>query len=338
MTTETLDETHLWRSWLVAKDQGLTQVKHAAQLGIKYTAYKNRLIASKTAFETVPDSRYPTFDQPLTLEGDALVLMDLHIPFHNALFLNKCLLVARAWGVKKALLGGDALDLSAFSHFVGGFEEAEKKVISGNVESRLLALAERAPAKVRMEIYDILAGSEPESGNIGAEINESRSALTALQIEFEEILWMMGNHEQRVIRSLEKVIPSVQLASLFGADDPIWKVSSYYWALLKSGGEEYQIEHPNTIRKGASKTLAAKYHKHIIMGHNHQFIIQKDVSGMYWAIEPGMCCDELKMDYATKRHNVRDAHIPGAVMVVNGKPYMLNDSMTDWDVMMKGKP
>ena len=326
--------TQLWRSWLDAQRRGLTQREHASELGEKYSTYVNQLRASKIEFERVPESRYPTYDQPLTIEGDAIVLLNLHIPFHSAEFINKCLLVARAWGIRKAFLGGDVLDLHAFNGFAGHFEEAEKKVISSDLESRLFALAEKMPAKYRMALIDELAGAEPESGNVGAEIAESRSVLTALQMEFDEIVWIMGNHEQRVIRSLERVLPAVQLAELFGASDPKWKVSSYFWGLLVSGGEEYQIEHPNTIRKGASKTLAAKYQKHIIMGHNHQFVIQHDVSGRFWAIEPGMCCDERKMDYASKRHSVSDAHIPGAVMVVNGKPYMLNDGMTDWDGMM----
>ena len=144
----------------------------------------------------------------------------------------------------------------------------------------------------------------------------------------------MGNHEQRVLRTLQKVIPVDDLATLFGADNPKWVVSPYYYCLLNSGGEEWQIEHPINTGKGSSKRLAPKFGKHIVMFHNHHFSITTDPSGRYYAIEPGMAMDEERMAYAAQRHNAADTHVVGAVLIRNGKPTPLN-KFTDWDLLVR---
>lgn len=323
---------NLYQSYLEAKVQGLTQEQHAEKLGMKLTTYRSRLYKDRSALR-LPESRYRKFDEPLVLEGDALVLMDMHIPFHHADFINKCLDVAQAWGVRQAFLGGDVLDLHAFSHFPDDFEEAERQVLSRDLLTELTRLAESMPAKHREKLYDMLAQAEPVTGNIGEEIKEARQVLRKFADQFDRIAWIMGNHEKRVLRLLQKALPAAMLTELFGATDPKWIVSPYYWGKLISAGKEWQIEHPNTIAKGASKRLASKFQTNIIMGHNHQFVIQADPSGKYLAVEPGMACDEQRMEYATVRHSTRDAHLPGAVMVYRGVPYMLNDAMTDWDAM-----
>lgn len=280
----------------------------------------------------IPPSLRTAWNTPPTLEGDAFVLMDTQIPFHHAEFINKCLAVCERWGIKQMVLGGDAIDLNALAQFTPDFENDKRRVIDSKSATELVKFADSLPtAELRETLLDMIGEAESENG-IAGEIKESRVILKALEKNFDSITWIMGNHEKRVLNILQRVLPVDTLASVFGADNPKWNVSSYYWCILKSGGEEWQIEHPINTGKGSSKKLAPKFGKHIIMGHNHHFSITTDPSGKYYAIEPGMGMDEERMAYASQRHNAADAHIVGAVIIRNGKPTPLN-KFTDWDVL-----
>lgn len=280
----------------------------------------------------IPQSRRTAWNTPPILEGNAFVLMDAQIPFHHAEFINKCLTVCERWGIKQMILGGDAIDLNALAQFTPDFENDNRRVIDSRSATELVKFADTLPtAELREKLLDMIGEAERENG-IAGEIKESRVILKELEKNFDSITWIMGNHEQRVLRTLQKILPVDTLASVFGADSPKWDVSPYYWCILKSGGEEWQIEHPINTGKGSSKKLAPKFGKHIIMGHNHHFSITTDPSGKYYAIEPGMGMDEERMAYASQRHNAADTHVVGAVIIRDGKPTPLN-KFTDWDML-----
>ena len=279
----------------------------------------------------IPVSNRTPWNNPPTLEGDAFILMDAQIPFHHAEFINKCLTVCDRLGIRQMILGGDALDINTLNSFTPNFENNDKRVIDTKTASALLAIADGLPSDKREEIHAIVADAENEGG-ISGEIKESRTILKAFESSFDKILWIMGNHEQRVLKTLQKVLPVDSLAVVFGADNPKWEVSPYYHCTLMSNGEEWKIEHPVNSGKGSSKKLASKFTCHIVMGHNHHFNITTDPSGKYYAIEPGMGMDEERMAYVSQRHNAADTHITGALIIRNGKPLPLN-KFTDWDLL-----
>jgi len=284
----------------------------------------------------IPESEFGSWNTQPRVEGDAFILMDAHIPFHHADFINRCVALCRQWGIQNMILGGDALDLHAFNKFPENFENDDKRVIDSRLQRELIAFSEKLNAKQRLELQDKLVNAEVESGNISEEIRESRLVLKAFAETFENVVWLMGNHEQRVTRILEKALDAASLARLFGADDPRWTVSGYYWCELISGGIKWQVEHPMNTGKGSSRRLAPKYGCNIIMGHNHHFCVMTDPSGQYLAIEPGMGADESKMGYVMQRHNAMDIHMNGSVLIRNGKPTLLN-RFTDWDMLMRLK-
>lgn len=287
-------------------------------------------IRSMPEYRIPPSNRTPWNDHP-KLEGDVFVIGDTQIPFHHAEFINKCLSLCRRWGIRKMVLGGDAIDLNAFSNFAPDFENDRRRVIDSNSAAELVKFADTLSTEKREELLAMIGEAERENG-IGGEIKESRVVLKAFEEHFDNILWIMGNHEQRTLRALQKVLPVDTLATLLGADSPKWQVSPYYWCLLLSGGKEWQIEHPINTGKGSSKKLAPKFGKNIVMFHNHQFSITTDPSGEYYAIEPGMGMDESRMAYAAQRHNAADTHVVGALIIRDGKPTALN-KFTDWEML-----
>lgn len=265
------------------------------------------------------------------VEGDAFVLMDAQIPFHHAEFINKCLSVCERWGIKQMILGGDAIDLNSLAQFTPDFENDKRRIVDSKTATDLVKFADSLPGELRNKLLDMLSDAERENG-IAGEIKESRAILKQLENNFDTITWIMGNHEKRVLSTLQKILPVDTLANVFGADNSKWVVSPYYWCILKSGGEEWQIEHPINTGKGSSKKLAPKFGRHIIMGHNHHFSITTDPSGKYYAIEPGMGMDEERMAYAVQRHNAADTHVLGAIIIRDGKPTPLN-KFTDWEML-----
>lgn len=309
----------------------------AQEFAREYQAVFKRSINSITQklkgfpeYKVPPSNRTPWVTQP-RIEGDAFILGDTQIPFHHAEFINKCLELCRRWNIRQMVLGGDALDINALASFTPDFENDNRRVIDSKSTDALLKFADDLPAKKREKLLDIIGESERENG-VGGEIKESRVVLKSLEDDFDRIVWVMGNHEKRVLNALQKILPVDTLATLFGADNPKWEVSPYYWCTLISGGVEWQIEHPINTGKGSSKKLAPKFGKNIVMFHNHQFSITTDPSGEYYAIEPGMGMDESRMGYAMQRHNAADTHMVGALIVRNGKPTPLN-KFTDWEML-----
>lgn len=309
----------------------------AQDFAIDYSSICGRTFNSVYAkLKTMPEFKIPSstrvdWDNPPTVEGDAFLIGDTQIPFHHAEFINRCLEVCARWKIENIILGGDVLDMNALSTFPPNFENDQRRVIDHDSAAELVKLAETLPFEHREKLLDIVGSSEPEN-NIGSEIKESRIVLKAFEENFQKLLWVMGNHEQRVLRTLQKILPVDTLETIFGTDNPKWTTSPYYWAVLKSGGEEWQIEHPMNTTKHSSKRFAPKFSRHIVMFHNHQFSITTDPSGKFYAIEPGGGMNESKMQYVMQRHNAADAHMVGALIVRDGKPTVLN-KFTDWKML-----
>lgn len=85
------------------------------------------------------------------------------------------------------------------------------------------------------------------------------------------------------------------------------------------------IEHPNSAAKNAATKLAAIYQCHILMAHSHRWSIERDPSGHFWAIQMGCVVDERRLPYASQRHNTKEAHRLGAVIVREGYPFLLGE-------------
>lgn len=332
------EKDELWRGWK-SQPKGVTPKYYATQYaktssrGVNSVNSKlSELIRNQK--EGFPVSNYTTWDKPPVVEGDALIIMDPHFPYHDAGFIDKCLSVARAWEIDTAILGGDAFDANSFNQHPDNFADDDRMVIDTRLRSQLLKMSERMKAEERTQLQDLISKTVTEDGNITEEIRETRKCLKYFENTFKKTLWIMGNHEQRIVRILEKALGVADLAKLMGTTSPRWEISAYFWAILKSGGVEWQIEHPNNSGKGSSKKLATRFNKNIVMGHGHHFSITSDPSGKYLAIEPGSCADETKMGYVSQRHSGGDKHMLGAVIIRNGFAYPLN-IFTDFEFMAK---
>lgn len=219
------------------------------------------------------------------LEGDALLLFDIHSPCHDARWINRCVDLALRWGVAKVGIGGDLVDFTAFSIF------------------------EKSNA------YDVQE-----------EIKATEQIIAALESAFDEVVYSAGNHEQRLSRRTDWMLPVESAVRLFIRDGKTTFTRSY-WFTLVSGGETFYVEHPRNASINQTVVpakLAAKYHKHVIAGHGHLWGQGRDVSGQFWAIDSGICADPERIEYYQMQHTTRPAMQQGAVIVRNGIPILLS--------------
>lgn len=93
----------------------------ARKLGRSFHSVNSKLTRLKHF--SMPPSQMPKYDEPLTIEGDALILSDVEAPFQHSDFINRALELAFAWGVQNLILAGDMLhydSLSAWGGRLGG--------------------------------------------------------------------------------------------------------------------------------------------------------------------------------------------------------------------------
>lgn len=284
----------------------------------------------------VETSKYPIYDKPLEMVGDALVMTDVEFPFHHADFVNRCIELAQAWKIDKLILGGDALHFHSLSGWEPSWSETEDGGLSEEVADKLYAFAQTLKTKDRERAEELIAGiGEKKPGEtLSEEMSLARKELLKLGGLFGQVDFILGNHEGRLLRAMETTMDPQELFRLLDIRDPKWRVSPYYYSVLWSGGEKFQIEHPRNTAKFSAWKLAAKFGCHVIQGHSHQLNYTFDISGKYYAIETGHCVDESRLAYSAQRHNTAHAHVLGASIVRGGVPWLLH-AKTDWQAMKR---
>ena len=224
-------------------------------------------------------------DKPPVMEGDALLLFDVHSPCHDARWINRVVDLALKWNVNKLGLGGDLVDFTAFSIF-----------------------------------------EKSDAYSVQEEIVVTEQIIKAFECAFDEIVYCNGNHEARLSRRTDWMLPVETAVRLFIRSGKTTFTRSYWFTLI-SGGEEFYIEHPANTSVNQTivpAKLAAKYQKHVIAGHGHLWGMGRDVSGQYWAIDAGVCADPDRIEYYQMRHSTRPAMQQGAVIVRDGTPLLLS--------------
>lgn len=305
-----------------------------AKLGMTGEDVRSTFLQRDTAY--IGESPFPVFDEPLRMEGDAVVLADVEFPYHNADFLNKVLALAEAWGVRQLILAGDVLHMSAISAWSAAWKAPTRGGLSEEQERAFVDFLTTLPAKAQAEGFSLLEGvgqAEPGEG-MSEELGIARRELARLGSLFDRVDYVIGNHDDRLLRALDSPMFADELLRLLGLDaGKVWRIAPYYFSYLESAGEVYRIEHPNGTGRATALRLASKYLCHILMAHDHAQIIEKDQSGRYWAIHTGHCVDEERLAYAAQRSNARPAHNTGAVIVRGGYPFVLSPE-TPWDLYM----
>lgn len=255
-----------------------------------------RIQARKGWRAQVPQSplkRHAT--KPLHVEGDVLVLPDIHAPCHDARWINRVCDLAYKWNIKQAIIAGDLADFNSFSVF------GRDAGIDADMELDSLSAVMDALC-ASFEIY-YFAG------------NHDVRPCRALRDAGLNVKWLM-----RMFTPDEHCHIS----------DWFWCTLTSGGAQY-----HVEHPKNTSINAGiVPAKLASAYLKSTIGTHGHVWGMRRDVSGKYWAIDSGVCADPDLLLYTTMRHSTRPIVYQGAVIVRDSVPILLSpDNMTFYETM-----
>lgn len=243
----------------------------------------------------ISGSRKPKKLDSVHWTGDALVLPDPHVPYHDGRFISRCVSLARAWGIQQCVIDGDLFDFAALSKWKAN-----------------------------------------ETEMLEVELEAGERFIDGLADSFQKILVLMGNHDERLRRVLDKRLTAERLMRLFTTKANV-SMSGYHYMTLTSGGQEWRITHPrnsSVIPVGVARRLADKHQQNIVAGHGHLWGQATSTSGRWIAIDSGMCGDPERIGYNMEEDNVRPAMVQGAVIVRDSHGWLLHPRYTDWNRLM----
>ena len=301
------------------------------------TAKTHYYLVKGQATAKIPESPYPRYDQPPTIQGDALILPDAEIPFHHADFINRVLDISEAWNIRQMISAGDLLHFDSLSGWEPNWAQPPNGGLSEKDEQRLMDAAMRLPKNHQgrfMELIADIGGQVEDGGGFSGEMHHARHVLNCLDDLFDSFVWVLGNHEGRLLRAINSPVQPTELLNLMKLEEGKWQIAPYYYCLLETSKGTFRITHPKSAANGAARGLASQYFQHIVMGHSHKMFFDFDASGKYYAMQIGHCVDEMRLAYAAQRDAKRDSHKLGAVIVRDGYPYLLHEGL-DWERMKR---
>ena len=232
----------------------------------------------------VQPSPFPVYDAPLVIEGDTLNLFDLHCPFHDAPLVNRLVALARKWGIRKATVGGDAVDFAGFSKY-----------------GRKLGTEAEDEIRATEQTLNTLAAEFEEVGYCpgGHEKRLARMVGWLLRMDYLMNLWVSRKNIKTTRRHYLFVVSGGQ-RFLIGHPDSYSRNATY-----------------------TAKQIASNQRCHAILGHDHIIGMTRDVSDTWWAIDAGICADPKRLDYLQERLTTHPKAMQGAVIIKDGVPIPL---------------
>ena len=232
----------------------------------------------------------PRHTRQIQLQADrVLLLFDIHAPFHDATWINRCIDEALDAGCTAVGVGGDLIDFASFS--VYGREPRIEAIDEIDSAEQVVTTLARTFDRV------VYAGGNHES---------------RLPRKTDNLLGLAQAMEL-FVRA-----PNVEIT-----DYHWFEVVSGGQRYYVEHPRNYSM-HATIV----PKALCSKYLCHVVAGHGHGWGITRDVSGRYWAIDAGMCADPLRLGYVVKQHSRAPAMQQGAVLLVDGVPRLLSPHIT----------
>lgn len=313
------------------KSSGLTLNEISDRMGRTVDACKCRYyrhLAGRLQPTGFKESPFPKYDDYLKMEGDALILPDIELPFHDADFVNRCLELAQSWGIRQCIVAGDVLHFDSISSWEANWMNQDGHGIPENDELKLIDFFKGLPKKYQDQAFGLLdeIGNKVEDGdpNISKELAVARQELRVLSQLFDRIDFVLGNHEGRLLSALSSPMFPSDLMAQLKLDEPKWRIAPFYFSLLTSGGKEFQIEHPKSAAKSTARKLASVHQRNILMAHSHLLSMEWDDSMEFYAWNIGHCVDGSRLPYHAQRHTSRSNWALGAVIVRDGFPWLLH--------------
>ena len=239
----------------------------------------------------------PIYTETPTLEGDCIVVGDIHIPTTFWELADMVNVVASHLDNPALIIAGDLINADALSSY---------------------------PFTVA-----------PPS--LQTELSIARNLLQMWSETFGLIIMIMGNHEMRVFKNLYGSIGGVDIRSLFVGDvGDKFELYNIGQVIVNSGDERWRITHQNSYSKIKGRTaniLAQKHQSNIISHHEHHIAMMRDDYDYYTIVNNGGLHDHEKMAYVSQFDSNRPIMNNGFTMLRDGVAHLFTPyhSMTDWN-------
>lgn len=261
------------------------------------TSYAVALYNRSKALQPVAAGKTSTLAPSPLLEGDALIISDVHIPRHDATFAQRVLDLAAAWGLENCVVAGDLLDGNGASPW-----------------------APELPTPTTQD-----------------EIDGAGSFLGRLCEQFLRVWCLTGNHDAWLLKKALQMLglKADLLYKFLDADGRVtWR--PYHWGDVISGGQRWRIEHPKNASVSPGSVggdLASKFLCNVVVAHGHTVGYRRDRSGRFTIIDSGGLFHLDKLPYVSLEHSRRPAMNQGAVIIHRGIGYLLDPLNIDWEAM-----
>jgi hypothetical protein len=233
---------------------------------------------------SIPDSPVPLGQPPPRIEGNALLLFDIHSPCHDKDWLDRVISLAMKWGITNVGIGGDLVDFDAFSTFQrSGDFDADTEIV---VTEKILQTLEGCFDEV---LYS--------NGN--HEMRLPRQTGWMLPVESAVKMFL---HSGKTTFSSAFWFEVESGGQKFLAEHP---------------------KNASQIPVTVARDMCSVYLRNIIAGHGHDWGMVLDRSGTFWGIASGIGGSPLRMAYITRRHGRRPLPQQGAVIIRDGCTYLL---------------
>jgi hypothetical protein len=283
------------------KIEGLSFVQAAASLNEIYPGSTLTYAAVETAWRRfggseklmVRDNSVKTYTDEIIPDDDYIVSCDYHAPFHSEAWINRLLLIAEKFKIKKHIIIGDLFDMSFASFYRA--KDGEKRPSLDE---------ESAACAPLFNAFDY----------------------------FDQNILINGNHESRIGNLSESKIEARHLFGIFGADVWAKKFR-YITADKAFVGDKWLLIHPKSysqISASVAVRLAEKYHRNILNAHGHFCAMRFDRSGKFLAVDAGGMYDVSKVGYINVTSTTHPSWNNSFSVIRHGKLQIFHKE-TDWD-------
>jgi hypothetical protein len=220
-----------------------------------------------------------------------VIFSDLHLPMHSKEWVLHGIQCAKSLGASKLILNGDVMDLNQISRHMGSYYRRKS------------------------ELEDDFSSTE--------------AFLKLVCEEFEEVVWLSGNHcIQRLIQLFRGEASAGRLLKIVG-DHANLKVTARSFVDVN---DHVRICHPrqySKIRGATPARLAQRWQMHIAVGHEHHSAMTASNDGKWQAVCIPSMVDSNLQDYV--RNELTDHAEPmQGFAVVFGNSIQVFDRFTPW--------
>jgi hypothetical protein len=246
-----------------------------------------------------------SFDEaPLYIPSASfLVLADIHAPYHNKRMIERALKICKLHfsNVRDAVFAGDLYNFEAISsHPIDG----------------------------------------PSTGT-NTDMHTAGAILRRVMADFDAVTVIPGNHCRRIMKAMKSEYDFAFVVNgSLGSERPhnceLRTSNLSYCYAGKNGNRDWLIYHPTSYSGFGGKTPAEQAQLdqiNVVGSHNHVMGMMQSKDGKYIGVDPGHLSDESYHWYHAKDRNKFAAWTAGFCIVSNGRPYLFNDLITDWQAL-----